>query len=322
MIITKTPLRISFVGGGTDMRDYYGRDGGAVVSAGINKYIYITVNPKFDHQIRVSYSKTEIVPEVEDLHHEIVKASLQMVGIRHGVEITSIADIPAGTGLGSSSTFTVGLLNALYSYVGQTLSSEELAQRACKVEIEILGHPIGKQDQYAAAYGGLNFFTFNFDETVSRKRIWLSDIDIRRMTSTLMLFYTGLGHDANQILAEQKDNTEDKRAVMDFMKNQAYQMAGVLENQGFTEYFAEALRIGWEKKQSLASGISNPKIAEWYEAAMNAGAKGGKLLGAGGGGFLLFYVDMEKQDVVRQAIGLQEVDFHVTRYGSRVVYFD
>lgn len=322
MIITKTPLRISFVGGGTDIADYYRLNGGAVVSAGINKYIYITVNPKFDGSIRVSYSKTEIVPQVAELKHEIVKACLEMVGITGGIEITSIADIPSGTGLGSSSSFTVGLLNALYTYVGTALSAEELAQRACQIEIDILKHPIGKQDQYAAAYGGLNYFTFNSDDTVSRSRIWLSDVDMRNMSSSLMLFYTGLTHDANKILSEQKKNTENKLQTMDYMKSQADSMSRTLLTEGFDERFAQALKDGWEKKQSMASGITNGVVNEYYAKAMEAGAKGGKLLGAGGGGFLLFYVNQENQNCVRKALaGLQEVEFHVTRYGSRVVYF-
>lgn len=322
MIITKTPLRISFVGGGTDISDYYRHSGGAVVSAGINKYIYITVNPKFDGSIRVSYSKTEIVPEVEDLQHEIVKACMQMVGITGGIEITSIADIPAGTGLGSSSSFTVGLLNALYAYTGSALSAEELARRACEIEIDILKHPIGKQDQYAAAYGGLNYFGFGPDETVTRQRIWLSDVDMRKMTGSLLLFYTGITHDANAILTEQKKMTEDKLDVLDYMKEQAEKMSRTLLTSGYDSGFGDALRDGWNMKRSISSVISNTKVDTLYESAMQAGARGGKLLGAGGGGFLLFYVEPEKQEAVRKAMtGLQEVEFHVTRYGSRVVYF-
>lgn len=323
MIITKTPLRISFVGGGTDISDYYRMGGGAVVSAGINKYIYITVNPKFDGSIRVSYSKTEIVPEVAEIQHEIVTACMEMVGIAGGVEITSIADIPSGTGLGSSSAFTVGLLNALYTYMGRNLSSEELAQKACEIEIDVLKHPIGKQDQYAAAYGGLNYFRFHPDETVERDRIWLSDVDMRNMISHLMLFYTGLTHDANTILREQKKNTENKRRIMDFMKSQADSMYKELKTNGFGAGFGDALKLGWEMKQNMASAITNPVITGLYEKAVAAGARGGKLLGAGGGGFLLFCVEPEKQDEIRKALsGLKEVEFHVTKYGSRVVYFD
>lgn len=322
MIITKTPLRVSFAGGGTDISDYYKRDYGAVVSAGINRYIYITVNPKFDGSIRVSYSKTEIVPEVAEINHEIVKACLEMVGISGGIEITSIADIPSGTGLGSSSTFTVGLLNALYTYVGNPLSAEQLARTACEIEIDILKRPIGKQDQYAAAYGGLNYFRFNKDESVDRERIWLSDQDMRTMTSSLMLFYTGMTHDANEVLANQKKCMADRISSMDDMRNQAECMKEYLLHNGFDVEFGKTLKRGWDKKRSLTKEISNREIDRIYEKGIAAGAAGGKLLGAGGGGFILFYAEPQYQSGVRQALyGLREVEFHVTRYGSRVVYF-
>lgn len=321
MIITKTPLRISFTGGGTDLPDYYGIDGGAVVSAGINKYMYITVNPKFDHKIRVSYSKTEIVDEVEELRHDIVKECLYMVGIKGGIEITSIADIPSGTGLGSSSAFTVGLLNALYTYVGARLSAGELARSACEIEIGVLKHPIGKQDQYAAAYGGLNYFKFNKDETVTRSRISLSEADERNMRQKLMLFYTGMTRSADDVLREQKSNTMDKLAVLDYMKNQAGRMYDTLSQTGFNEEFGKMLHDGWMHKKTLASSISDPAIAEYYDKALEAGAVGGKLLGAGGGGFLLFYCDEALQPQVEEAVGLRRVDFHVESNGSRVVFF-
>lgn len=322
MIITKTPLRISFVGGGTDISDYYRIDGGAVVSATINKYMYITVNPKFDGSIRVSYSRTEIVPKVEELNHEIVKACMEMVGIKGGIEITSIADIPSGTGLGSSSAFTVGVLNALYTYMGNTLSAEELARRACEIEIDILKHPIGKQDQYAVAYGGLNYFRFHKDETVERARIWLSDVDMRNMTAKLMLFYTGFTHNANEILTEQKEHMSDKIETMNEIKGLAEFMSRRLMESGFDSSFGQALQEGWIRKQRMASAITNEEIDMLYQKATDAGAGGGKLLGAGGGGFILFYVEPEYQDKVREALrGLKEVEFHVTKYGSRVVYF-
>lgn len=321
MIITKTPLRISFTGGGTDLPDYYQKHGGAVVSAGIDKYIYIAVNEKFDNKIRVSYSKTEIVDEVEDLQHELVRECLKLVGIRGGIEITSIADIPSGTGLGSSSTFTVGLLNALYVYAGYSPSSEELAQQACYVEISVLGHPIGKQDQYAAAYGGMNYFRFNPDETVSRERIYLNDGDARKMRQKLMLFYTGLTHNANTILQEQKQNTASKMETLEYMKNQATEMYRELTRNGFNEKFGQALHEGWIRKRSMASCITNGAINERYERALEAGATGGKLLGAGGGGFLLFYCDEEKQEAVERAVGLPRINFHVSLRGSRVIFF-
>ena len=321
MIITKTPLRISFTGGGTDLPDYYNVHDGAVVSAGINKYMYITVNPKFDHKIRVSYSETEIVDEVEELRHDIVKEAMKMVGIKGGIEITSIADIPSGTGLGSSSAFAVGLLNALYTYAGVRPSAEELASRACEIEIDILKHPIGKQDQYAAAYGGMNYFEFHKDGSVLRKRIFLEEADARNMRQKLMLFYTGITRSADDVLKEQKKNTQDKLATLDFMRNQAGEMRDILIGEGFNEKFGHMLHEGWMKKQTLAGSISDPVIADYYNKALEAGAIGGKLLGAGGGGFLLFYADEAKQKQIEDAIGLRRVDFHINQNGSRVVFF-
>lgn len=321
MIITRTPLRVSFTGGGTDMADYYRINGGAVVSMAIDKYIYITVNKKFDHEIRVSYSSTEIVKEVGELRHELVREALRLAGISGGIEVTSIADIPSGTGLGSSSSFTVGVLNALFTYTGSRLSARELAELACKIEIGILGHPIGKQDQYAAAYGGINYFRFLADDTVSSNRIELSDGDMLRMRSKLMMFYTGITRSADGVLHEQKQNIGQKIEVLNEMKQQAADMYHTLSTSGFNRNFGEALHQGWEKKKTLAGGISNAEIAKLYDAAMAAGAVGGKLLGAGGGGFLLFYCDEEYQSKVRKAVGLQQVEIKPDMYGSQVVYF-
>lgn len=321
MIITKTPLRISFAGGGTDLPDYYRVKEGAVVSAGINKYIYITVNKKFDNRIRVSYSRTEIVDEIEELHHELVKECLHMVGIKGGIEITSIADIPSGTGLGSSSTFTVGLLNALYTYAGYRASAQELAENACEIEMEILKHPIGKQDQFAAAFGGMNYFRFHKDGSVSRNHIFMSDADARNMRQKLLLFYTGITRSADGVLEEQKKNTPSRMEILDHMRDQAQEMYQELTQNGFYESFARILHQGWLYKKSLASTISNGPINEYYEKAMEAGAKGGKLLGAGGGGFLLFYCDEQDQTAVEETIGLPRIDFHVSLNGSRVVFF-
>ena len=321
MIITKTPLRVSFTGGGTDMADYYANHGGgAVVSSAINKYIYITVNPKFDNKIRISYSKTEIVDTVDELNHEIARVALKMAGISGGIEITSIADIPAGTGLGSSSTFTVGLLNALYTYAGKILSPSEMAERACQIEIDILGHPIGKQDQYAAAFGGMNHFAFNPDGTVTRTQIVLNESDKRRMSRKLMFFYTGITRNADNILSEQKANISDKVMIMGLMKSQADSMRDTLINDGFTEDFGLMLREGWQYKKNLATHITDPQISEYYDKALDAGAIGGKLLGAGGGGFLLFYCDEWFQPNVEEALGLRRMDFRFTKNGSRVIF--
>lgn len=322
MIICKTPLRISFAGGGTDIDSYYKNEYGAVVSAAINKYIYVTVHKRFDNSLRIGYSKTEIVKHADELEHDIVKACLNMVGIDNGIEITSIGEVPAGTGMGSSSTLTVGLLNALYTYVGKRLSAYELMEKACQIEIDILKQPIGKQDQAAAAFGGLNYFKFCEDGTVERERLEIRQEDFRKLESKLIMFYTGLTRSAGTILKEQKSNTDSHIATMTQMKRQADWLKDKLTTEGFGSYFGEMLQEGWERKKLLSGGISNPLINELYEKGKRAGALGGKLLGAGGGGFLLFYCDEDKQEQLRQTLGLQQMYFRVARYGSRVVYFE
>lgn len=321
MIITRTPLRISFTGGGTDLPAFYKNGYGAVVSTSIDKYIYITVNKRFDDSIRVSYSQTEIVNHVDELKHDIARECLRMVGIPGGIEITSIADIPSGTGLGSSSSFAVGLLNALYTYVGERLSAGELAKRACQIEINVLGHPIGKQDQYAAAYGGVNYFTFERSGDVQREKILVSDNDLRNMNRKLMMFYTGIRRSADGILSRQSQETKNKMEVLMFMRDQANRMRDGLVQKGFTPDFAKMLDEAWQKKKSITAGISNPEIDELYQKAISAGAAGGKLLGAGGGGFILLYCDEPYQPAVREALGLRELDFEISLNGSRVVYF-
>ncbi len=321
MIITKTPLRISFTGGGTDLPAYYKTGYGAVVSAGINKYVYITINKRFDDTIRISYSKTEIVDDLKEIQHDIAKACLQMTGVEKGVEITSISDIPAGTGLGSSSSFTVGLLNALYTYCGERLSAHELAEKACQIEIEILKHPIGKQDQYAAAYGGVNYFSFGQDGEVRREKIDISEQEKQLMDRRLMMFYTGIRRSADGILAKQSVETSKKLDVLNYMRDQANVMKELLKSEGFNNKFAIMLDKAWQKKKSVTDGISNLEIDDYYKNAINAGALGGKLLGAGGGGFILLYCDEAKQESVRKAIGLRELDFRIARYGRRGGYF-
>lgn len=321
MIITRTPFRISFAGGGTDLASYYKTGYGAVVNTTIDKYMYITVNKRFDDSIRVSYSKTEIVDNVDDLEHEIVKAALKMVGISKGIEITSISDIPAGTGLGSSSSFTVGLLNALYTYIGQQRSAHELAEKACQLEIDILKHPIGKQDQFAAAYGGTNYFRFNADDSVIYKPIKLSSKDLEVMNSKLSMWYTGINRSADNILIQQNKDTSKKLDTLDFMRNQADSLAKDLNENGFSDAFAKVLHDGWLKKKSITEAISNSRIDDLYQTALANGAKGGKILGAGGGGFLLLYCDTEKLKNVRDALGLTNMPFKITCHGSRVVYF-
>ena len=321
MIITRTPFRISFFGGGTDLPSYYRTGYGAVVSATINKYMYITVCKRFNDSIRISYSTTEIVDSVDDIKHDIVRGALKMLDILGGIEITSISDIPSGTGLGSSSSFTVGLLNALYAYKGQQRSSHELAEIACKLEIDILGKPIGKQDQFAVAYGGINYFQFNNDESVSYKPIDLSEVDLKLMNSKLSMWYTGVNRSADDILVQQNSNILKKLDILDSMRDQARNMANDLEINGFTESFGAMLHDGWLKKKSITESISNREIDEIYQIAMRNEAKGGKLLGAGGGGFMLFYCDADKHDKMGEALGLKELNFQITKHGSRVVFF-
>lgn len=322
MIISKTPFRISFVGGGTDISDFYSSHGGAVVSAAINKYMYVTVNRRFYDSIRISYSKTEIVDSVDEVEHELARECLRVTGVNHAVEITSVSDIPKGTGLGSSSVFTVGLLNALYLYQGMQMSAMDLAEQACKIEIDVLGSPIGKQDQYAAACGGLNLFEFHQDGSVSRDRIHLSLEDYKKSDRQLMMFYTGGERSANTILKEQKKAIPDKAMTLCKMRDQAYDLSNRLRNEGWGRFFGDYLAEGWEMKRTLAGGISNPWVEECYEKGMNAGALGGKLLGAGGSGFLLFFVPEEKQNDVRRALGLRELHFMFSSYGTRIICSD
>ena len=321
MLITKTPFRVSFCGGGSDMADFYEKYSGCVLSTSINKYCYISIHPYFnEEQTLLKYSQNELVNSVDEIDHKIFK---QVLGDMHvsGVEISSTADVPGGTGLGSSSTFTVGLLNTLYCYKGRFASKAKLAAEACEVEIEKLKSPIGKQDQYAAAFGGLNFIRFNQDGTVSVAPIMMQAETYKKLQKNLMMFYTGTTRSANGILSEQKKNIaqEDKTKNLLKMCDLAYEMKDALEHNDVSS-FGDILNTGWELKRSLASGISNPEIDSAYEIAMKNGALGGKLLGAGGGGFLLFYCPEEKQDRLRNAIGLKEFEFTFEKDGSSVIY--
>lgn len=321
MIISKTPFRISFAGGGTDLRTYYSTGYGAVVSATIDKYVYITVNRRFDDTIRISYAKTEIVAAIEQIQHEIVRECLSLTGITKGIEITSIADIPAGTGLGSSSSFTVGLLNALYAFQGEQKPSEYLADKACEIEIDRLGKPIGKQDQYAAAFGNINYFRFNADETVNQEPIQLAKSEIDKLNDKLLLFYTGITRSAAAILSAQQQNTSSKQGRLDCMREQAGKFKNRLLLEGVGSRIGECLHAGWMLKKQLSNRISNPAIDEYYWKARQAGAVGGKILGAGGGGFLLLYCDEDKQEQVQAALkDLKKIDFKFAEKGSQIVY--
>lgn len=321
MIITKTPFRVSFCGGGSDMANFYEKYGGCVLSTSINKYCYISIHPYFnENQTLLKYSENELVDSPDQIRHRIFRQVLTDMGI-HGVEISSTADIPGGTGLGSSSTFTVGLLNSLNCYKGKFVSKDKLAKLACEVEIEKLGNPIGKQDQYGAALGGLNFIKFNQDGSVSHEPILMEGKTYKELQKNLLMFYTGTTRSANTILAEQTRNitSEDKARNLLKMCGLAKDMKIALENNDISS-FGKILDEGWQLKKELASGIANPAIDEAYEIAMKNGALGGKLLGAGGGGFLLFYCEEEKQGQLKKAIGLKELDFSFERDGTSVIY--
>ena len=321
MIITRTPFRISFGGGGTDLAAFYRQEPGAVTSTAIDKYMYVTVNERFDDSIRLSYSRTEIVPNAGDVRHPIVRAALNLAGVTTGIEITSIADIPAGTGLGSSSTFAVGLLHALFAFKGLHRSREELARLACKTEIDILKEPIGKQDQYIAAFGGIRHIQFNPDESVFIDPVVCTKETLKKFKNNLMLFYTGATRSAGVILKKQRSNIKKEFETLCRMRDLARLMRDCLRSNADVDEVGALLDEGWRLKRSLAEGISNRRIDTLYRKARNAGAIGGKLLGAGGGGFLLLYVRKRKQKAVRAALsGLQEFHFDFEPRGSRIIF--
>jgi D-glycero-alpha-D-manno-heptose-7-phosphate kinase len=324
MIVTETPLRVSFAGGGSDMRSYYRRFGGAVLSTAIDKYVYVTVNKKFDNHIRVSYSRTEEVEHVHELQHPLVRAALLELSIDGGVEITSVADIPSrGTGLGSSSSFTAGLLLALHAHKSTYISPGDLAEQSCRIEIDLCGEPIGKQDQYAAAFGGLNFIRFEPDDSVSVEPILCSSENLLRLESSLVTFYTGQTRAASLILAEQSSLTEKSeatQALLHRMVKLAWQLRLEL-NSGNIDALGEVMEEGWRLKREIHSGVSNGEIDDLYAKAKRAGAVGGKLLGAGGGGFMTFFAPPELHDRIGKALGLRRMDFALARTGSRVLLY-
>lgn len=321
MIITRTPFRVSFAGGGSDLREFYEVEPGAVTSTAIDKYMYIVVKSSFRNTIRVSYSRTEMVTDVEEVQHPIVREAMKLSGITAGVEIVSIGDIPSATGLGSSSSFTVGLLNALYAYRGLLRSAEELAREACRIEIDILGEPIGKQDQYIAAYGGLRHICFQPDGGVSVQYI-LSPPEVREeLNRNLLLLYMGSTQAAAAILQQQKANTREKLAVLRRIRDLAVETRRCLSSANSTGELGELLHEEWELKKQLAQGISNPEIDEWYERARRCGAIGGKVLGAGGRGFLLLYCPQRYQQRVLDSLNsLQRVPFALEAEGSKIIY--
>jgi D-glycero-alpha-D-manno-heptose-7-phosphate kinase len=320
MIVVQTPLRISFLGGGTDLKDYYAKEGGAVLSTAISLCVYIIVKKRFDDKIYVNYSKKEIVDNVDSLEHELVREAMHLTGVRSGIEITTLADITSeGTGLGSSSSFTVGMLHALYAYQGELPTAEKLADEACRIEIDVLQHPIGKQDQYIAAYGNMRFIKFE-KSSVSVEKVELPSEIKQRLNRNLMLFFTGKHRRSSTILESQKENINQRLTELTAMKQLAYEARECLQ-KGELDNFGEILHRGWEYKKTLTEKVSNSDIDRDYALARQAGAIGGKLCGAGGGGFLLIYCRPEKQEEVRYSLKhLTEYTFNFQQDGSKVIF--
>ena len=324
MLITRTPLRVSFVGGGTDINAFYERSPGAVISIAIDRYFYLSMHKYFgEHGSLLKYSKTERVDSADQIEHSILRNVFLHYDIDQ-VDFASAADVPAGTGMGSSSAFTVGLLNLVYAYKGLHRSQAYLAERACQVEIDELGNPIGKQDQYGAAIGGLKFMAFNPDGKVDVMPLFLPQPESRRLENNLMLFYLGNQRSASALLKEQSQRTRDNTDTFQILQKMA-QQARDLKDDIFLDVDAvgHALREGWELKRQLAKGISNPTVDAAHDAALAAGAIGAKLLGAGAGGFLLAYVPPERQQAVRDALSplpLHRLKIDVT--GTTTVFDD
>jgi D-glycero-alpha-D-manno-heptose-7-phosphate kinase len=321
LIIVQTPLRISFFGGGTDFPSFFMEEGGCVLSSAIDKYIFVTVKKRFDRKLRIGYTQTEMVDDVAQIHHELIREALFQTGVTHGIEVTTMGDIPSeGSGLGSSSTVAVGALHALHTYLGGIVTVEQLAREACDIEIGKLGKPIGIQDQYIAAYGNLRFFEFGSDGRVSVEKMNL-DGDLRReLNDRFLLFFTGISRKADSVLTEQKSNIKGRMNVLREIKAMAVQAKVVLQAGDF-DAFGSLLHQSWALKKRMAGQISNGRIDEIYEAARRAGAVGGKITGAGGGGFILLCAPYEKHQAIRQALnGLQELPFQLEPDGTKVIF--
>jgi D-glycero-alpha-D-manno-heptose-7-phosphate kinase len=320
MIIVQTPLRISFLGGGTDFEDFYLKYGGAVLTTAIDKCVFVIVKERFDDLIYINYSQKEIVENIQQIKHSLVREAMKLSGVSSGIEITTLADIPTeGSGMGSSSSVTVGLLNAFYTYRGEIVNAESLADKACQVEIDTLKAPIGKQDQYIAAYGGLRFISFGRDG-IKVEKIKLPVSKQKLLSEHFLLFYTGIIRKANDILTEQKSNIENRIDVLSKMRDLAFEGKNAIIEGDF-DTFGAIMHRGWLLKKQMASKVSNSQIDDLFEKALKAGAIGGKILGAGGGGFLLLYCPKGKKDNVRAALhGLRELPFQFESDGSKVIF--
>jgi D-glycero-alpha-D-manno-heptose-7-phosphate kinase len=325
MIVTRTPTRISLGGGGTDIRSYASRYGGFLISAAINKYVYITVNKRFEDSIRVSYSKTEIAPSVGEIEHPIVREALRLLGLEGGLEIVSIADVPANTGLGSSGAFTVGLLNALHTFKRENVSQETLAEEASTILMDVLGEPIGVHDQYLAALGGITCLAIDQDGAVLASPLAISDGIVEELEASLLLLYTGVKRSASEVLGDESRSIsrgyDGVTAALDTVKQIGYQVKEALET-GNLRRFGELLDHHWQSKKRLSTKVSSAGIDRWYKLAKRNGALGGKIMGAGGGGFFMFYCDNHSKACLRKAMaseGLREMRFAIDFQGSKVL---
>jgi D-glycero-alpha-D-manno-heptose-7-phosphate kinase len=321
MIISQTPYRVSFAGGGTDLPAFYQKEYGAVLSTAIDQHMYVTIHRRFEPSIRVSYSRTEMAGTLNEVQHELVRESMRRVEVDEPLEITTIGDVPAGTGMGSSSSLTVGLLNALYAYRHQVVSPRLLAEQACQIEIEVLNKPIGRQDQYAAAFGGFNYIRFNTDSTVDVEPVPCRAETLLELEQRSLLLYTGQTRDATAILERQSSSICEQMDILRQMRDLAAQMRLALTGEGDLDQFANLLNEGWELKRSLGFGISNDHVNAWYNAARKAGATGGKLLGAGGSGFLLLIAPPWRHRVIREVLQRpRELPLRIARHGSRNIF--
>ena len=321
MIIVQTPLRVSLFGGGTDFPEFYRENGGCVLSSAINKYVFVTAKKRFDQKLRIGWTHTEMVDCIDEVKHELIREALRKTGVTRGVEITTMGDIPStGSGLGSSSTVTVGALHALYVLQGEIVPAERLAREACEIEIDILGKPIGVQDQYITSLGGLKFLEFKRNGQIQVEKILLETDLLRKLNDNLLLFFTGVTRSSDSILGEQKRNIANKQKTLREMKSIAITARCALL-EGNLDVIGNLLHQSWQLKQQLASKICNDEIDEMYQAARQAGAIGGKITGAGGGGFLLLYCPYENQDAVRAALHhLQELTFELEPHGTKVIF--
>ena len=322
MIISRTPFRLSFAGGGTDLPNFYREEEGCVLTTSLNKYMYITVNDRFDESFRLSYSRTEICKNLDEVEHPIFRSVLKKYApASRGLELISMADVPSGTGLGSSSTFTVGLLHAVKAHLGIFQSASQLAEEASRIEIEELKEPIGKQDQYAAAFGGLSFVRFKPDGSVQVDPLICPSATRRELEASTVLFYTGTTRSASKVLREQQENWSQKRESLKQIKDLALRMKALLEKGEKLQSVGELLHESWLRKKSLSEGVSSSSIDSFYDRARSAGAYGGKILGAGGGGFLMFLCPPEKQEALRRELPeLRPVPIAFSTTGSQIIF--